>query len=268
MLSLKDVCLQIEKVPLLSNINLQCESGEVTVLMGPNGAGKTSLLNVISKNYQASSGELEINGAAQASWAESELAKFMGVLPQYSSLDFPFLVKEVVLLGRTPHAAGKQIDAEIVQAALEKVDGSYLANRLYTRLSGGEKQRVQLARVLAQVWPSSWLGKPQDKASQHNQENLLMLLDEPSASLDLEHQQLLRRVVKEFAEQGGTVVMVMHDLNLAAMCADKMTFMTCGRIVANGSPQELLTPEKIKHVFGVDVDVIQHPSNDLPLVVV
>ena len=200
MLEVKSVSLQVGSTPLLTGVDLVCSAGSVTVLMGPNGAGKTSLLKTIAGEYPSFCGDILLDGKALGEWARADRAQFMAVLPQYSSLDFPFTVEEVVLLGRTPHATGLKRDREIVQASLERVDSAYLARRPYPQLSGGEKQRVQLARVLAQVW------QPVEQRAG------VLLLDEPSASLDLAHQQLLRSIVKDFAANGGTVVMVVHDL--------------------------------------------------------
>ena len=256
MLEVKAASLHIEHTSLLTDINLLCVPGTVSVLMGPNGAGKTSLLKAIAGDYKLSSGEISVNGRPLEQWKHSECARFMAVLPQYSTLDFPFSVEEVVLLGRTPHATGLKNDLEFVRAALEKVDASYLSARLYPQLSGGEKQRVQLARVLVQVWQDTVELSP------------VLLLDEPSASLDLSHQQLLRLIVRDFASRGGTVVMVMHDLNLAAACADQLIMMNCGQVVAAGVPDKLLEAELIQKVFSVAADVIRHPVSGKPLVVI
>lgn len=257
MIRVDSVSLQRGRRHLLSDINLYCEPGSVTVLMGPNGAGKSSLLKVMSGEYSAEQGNVSLHEKNLADWPQKKMAQTMAVLPQHSVLDFPFTVEEVVLLGRIPHATGLVRDREIVQAALRLADGASLSQRVYTQLSGGEKQRVQLARVLAQVWPGD--------EEQNNCTNCL-LLDEPSASFDLSHQQLLLSIVRQFADQGGTVVMVMHDLNLAASCADQLVMIHHGEIVAKGVPETVLNTELIAQVFGVQTDIVIHPKTAKPFV--
>jgi iron complex transport system ATP-binding protein len=259
MLKIDSVGLGISAVPLLKNITIDCPRGTVTALMGPNGAGKTSLLKVISGEHKASEGRVEINRQSREEWKPAAIAQFMAVLPQSSTLEFAFTSEEVVALGRTPHATGTVRDAEIITAALAKVDASYLALRSFVQLSGGEKQRVQLARVLAQIWEHC-----EGDASTDG----ILLLDEPSAAFDLAHQLMLIDIVRQISTRGVTVVMVMHDLNLAAKCADQMVFMNCGHCTAVGTVTELLTPELIHKVFSVDAEVITHPVQGTPMVVV
>ena len=261
MLKIDSVGLTISAVPLLNNISIDCPRGSVTALMGPNGAGKTSLLKVISGEHKASQGRVEINRQSREDWKPDEIAQFMAVLPQSSILEFAFTAEEVVALGRTPHATGTVRDAEIITAALAKVDASYLAQRSFVQLSGGEKQRVQLARVLAQIWDHC---EYEGDVSTDG----ILLLDEPSASFDLAHQMMLIDIVQQISARGVTVVMVMHDLNLAAKCADQMVFMNCGYCTAVGTVTELLTPELIKKVFSVGAEVITHPLQGTPMVVV
>lgn len=259
MLKIDSVGLTISAVPLLNNITIDCPRGSVTALMGPNGAGKTSLLKVISGDHKASQGVVEINGQPRENWKQSDIAQFMAVLPQSSTLTFAFTAHEVVALGRTPYATGLRRDGDIIDAALAKVDASYLAQRSFVQLSGGEKQRVQLARVLAQIWEHCEAVAETDG---------ILLLDEPSAAFDMAHQLMLIDTVQQIAAQGVTIVMVMHDLNLAAKCADQMVFMNCGECTAVGTVTELLTPEMIKKVFSVDAEVIAHPVQGTPMVVV
>jgi len=263
MLKIVSVGLTISAVPLLNNITIDCPRGSVTALMGPNGAGKTSLLKVISGEHRASQGRVEINRQSREDWKPAEIAQFMAVLPQSSTLEFAFTSEEVVSLGRTPHATGTVRDAEIITAALARVDASYLAQRSFVQLSGGEKQRVQLARVLAQIWDHC-----ESESECEAPTEGILLLDEPSAAFDLAHQLMLIDIVQQISACGVTVVMVMHDLNLAAKCADQMVFMNCGHCTAVGTVTELLTPELIKKVFSVDAQVMTHPLQGTPMVVV
>ena len=159
------------------------------------------------------------------------------------------------MLGRTPHDTGVAHDREIVEAALKSVDGNYLASRIYTQLSGGEKQRVHLARVLAQVWERAPEGER------------YLVLDEPTSSFDLAHQKLTLEIVRNLAERGVGILMVIHDLNLAARCSDRMLLMQCGRVVISGRPQEVLQREIISRVFQVEATIGVHPQSGTPLVI-
>jgi len=159
------------------------------------------------------------------------------------------------MMGRTPHETGLAHDREIVAEALRAVDGDYLARRVYTQLSGGEKQRVHLARVLAQVWEVAGEGER------------FLVLDEPTSSFDLAHQHLTLDVVRGLAAKGVGILMVVHDLNLAARCAHQMILMQCGRIVHCGAPEEVLQPDYISGVFQVDVRIGVHPVSGKPLVI-
>lgn len=254
-LQAQQLCLNLGGAQLLNEIDLTVREGEITTVCGPNGAGKTSLLRVLVGDLAASSGVVTFNGQQLAGRDSVSRAKNLSVLPQNSSLDFPFTTEEVVMLGRTPHDTGALRDQEIVNQALQLVDGSYLAKRFYTQLSGGEKQRVHLARVLAQVWePNSQGGR-------------FLVLDEPTSSFDLAHQQLTLKVVKNLAAQGVGVLMVIHDLNLAAACADKMVLMLCGEKIAEGTPENVLEADIVKRVFQVEANIQVHPVTGKPFVI-
>lgn len=256
-LTATNIGLNFSGARILNGVDLTLEPGKVTVLLGPNGTGKTSLLRILTGELQPHSGSVALNGTAINEWPADQRARLLGVLPQLATLNFPFTVQEVVQLGRTPHSTGQQKDREIVNEALALVDGSYLAKRYYTQLSGGEKQRVQLARVLAQIWQPS----PDDGAHR------CLILDEPTSSFDLCHQQLMMSVVRRFAEQGVAVCLVLHDLNLAVQCADHIGLLCCGELVASGTPAEVMTPELLRRVFTADIDVIEHPKTGKPLII-
>ncbi len=247
--------LTIQHKTLLQATDVQLVAGEITAICGPNGAGKTSLLRVLAGDASLSSGRVCLNDQPLAHWVATDRAQTLAVLPQHSSLEFAFAVEDVVALGRTPHNSGYQYDRQVVSAALAAIDGEQLRQRNYMALSGGEQQRVQLARVLAQLW----------EPSPHGERHLL--LDEPTASLDLAHQVLLLNVLKNFAAQGVGICVVVHDLNLAARMADRLLIMQNGSIVASGSPAEVLQAELIAHVFGVHVELVAHPKHEIPLVV-
>lgn len=260
MLSAQQVSLTHGQIVRVDKVNLRCLQGNVTVLMGPNGAGKTSLLQLLSGEQAISHGDIVLNDRRLQRWRPQERAKMLAVLPQHSTLNFRFTVDEVVMLGRTPHDTGLRRDKSITQAALSAVDGRYLSSRYYPTLSGGEKQRVQLARVLAQIWePAIIAGKEESRA---------LLLDEPSSSFDLAHQQLLLKIVADVANQGIAVVMVLHDLNVAFRCADHLVLMKGGKITAQGATADIADRKQIASVFDVDVDIVPHPKTGRPLVII
>jgi iron complex transport system ATP-binding protein len=181
------------------------------------------------------------------------LARRLAYLPQLSLLNFPYTVEEVVAMGRMPHDTGVSTDAGIVAQALAATDTASLRERLYTRLSGGEKQRVQLARVLSQVWDAG--------------HGALLLLDEPTNALDLSHQQMVLAAVRALAQRGCAVVLASHDLNLVAGLADSIAVLQQGRVAALGAPREIFTPQLFREIFAIDVLVQRHPERDQPLVI-
>ncbi|MDG1165180.1 MAG: heme ABC transporter ATP-binding protein [Porticoccaceae bacterium] len=254
-LSANNISLHLSGFDLLRNISLEVEAGKVTAIVGPNGAGKSSLLKVLTGEMPASHGEVDLNHRPMNQWQLLDRAQMLAVLPQHTLLNFPFTADEVVGLGRIPHKTGLAKDSQIIAEALDLVDASYLQKRFYTQMSGGEKQRVQLARVLAQIWQPSHLG-PQ-----------FLVLDEPTSAFDLSHQKLTLDIVRQLAERGVGVVMVLHDLNLAARCADNLVVFDGGVIAAQGSPKDVLTEQLIDRVFGVKSIIAQHPVTKRPLVI-
>jgi iron complex transport system ATP-binding protein len=243
---------QPKAYPLVKDISCEVMPGEVLAIIGPNGAGKSSLLRAIAGEWSFS-GEIEIDGLVERA---VDRARQFAVLPQFSLLNFSYRVSEVVELSRIPHQTGSAIDMEIVAEALALMDISYLHDRLYTELSGGEKQRVQLARVLAQIW------RAEDAANQTR----VLLLDEPTTALDLGHQHDLLKAVREIANQGVAVIIVLHDINLAARYADCLLALLCSQTLAFGSPKEVVTAANIEQLFGVSVNIISHPVTGCPVV--
>lgn len=251
MLQLKQISLQLGPYPILKEVTANIAAGELVVILGPNGAGKSSLLKVASGEFKATSGVVNYLNQPIQQWPLSEKAKHCAVLAQQQLLDFPFTAFEVAALGRIPHDTGIIIDTGIVDEALAQMDVSYLRNYLYTQLSGGEKQRVQLARVLAQVW----------------QGDSLLLLDEPTAALDFSHQQSIMNALKCKAKAGSAVLMVLHDLNLAASFADKIILMSAGELKAVGSPEQVLQEGLLESVFNLKFHRVIHPKSGIGLFV-
>ncbi len=239
---------------LLKDITFSLEPGAVLGLAGPNGAGKSSLLQLIAGDIHINTGQLTFGGRSLAEWSAQDRAQHLAVLPQMSLLNFPYTVEEVVMLGRIPHSSGLQADQCVVEQALQLTDTLRLRRRLYTQLSVGEKQRTQLARVFAQV------------CGQESLAGRLLLLDEPTSSLDLAHQQQVLLAIRQLTRRGCSVVLVIHDLNLAASIADQILVLDKGQQAALGSPDQVFTRELFKQVFDVDVTISDHPQGGFPLI--
>tara|TARA_R110000868_G_scaffold179802_3_gene420146 strand:- start:44898 stop:45659 length:762 start_codon:yes stop_codon:yes gene_type:complete len=245
MLQLKHLQLQLEHAAILNNVSADINAGELVVVLGPNGAGKSSFLKVASGELSPDSGEVNYCSQPMRDWSLLAKAKQCAVLAQNQLLDFPFTASEVVALGRTPHDTGLLIDNGIIKEALNLMGVGQLRHQPYTQLSGGEKQRVQLARVLAQVW----------------QGRCLLLLDEPTAALDFSHQQQVMTIFKRKSLAGSAVLMVLHDLNLAASFADKIILMDQGYIKAVGTPEQVLQESLLEDVFKLKFHRVVHPTS-------
>ena len=252
-LEVKNVSVHVSDKKLLSNINLSLKPGEVVSVLGPNGAGKSTLMKVISGERKPSTGEVFINGYND--WSLNKRALMLGVLPQSSSLDFPFTAEEVVALGRIPCATDHTENQQVVSKALAKVDALHLKENHYTTLSGGERQRIHMARVLAQIWDKCPFGER------------YLLLDEPTSALDPQHQQLTLKMARQEADNGMGVLIILHDLNLAARYSDRIIMLKEGCIVAEGSPEEVLQPSTVQSVFNIDVSVSKHPVHRNPVLI-
>ena len=238
---------------VLSDITIELRPGEVLGVLGPNGAGKSTLLGALCGELHADHGSVWLDDRELRHWAAPLRAQRLAVLPQVSTLDFAFRVEEVVGMGRLPYQSGRVRDDEIVAAALHAADAGHLSGRSYLALSGGERQRVHLARVLAQLWPG--------EAGQ------TLLLDEPTSMLDPLHQHTTLQAVREFADRGAAVLVILHDLNLAARYCDRLLLLEGGRPVALDTPEQVLKPEPLKAVFGLEVLVQQHPERGHPLII-
>lgn len=234
---------------LLESVNLDVKPGEVIAVLGANGAGKSTLLRLLARELAPTVGAIQLNGRPIEYWSASELARQRAVLPQSDALRFAFEVRQVVALGRFPWGVEAASRArEVTDAAMHAADIFKLATRRYTELSAGERARVQFARVLAQIWES-----------EPGRERYL-LLDEPTASLDLAHQHSVLAMTRRFAASGVGVVMVLHDPNLALLYADRSILLKQGRVLACGRTCEVLTAQLIRDTFGIDVDLISRPG--------
>ena len=247
---------------LVRELSMAVVPGEFVAVLGPNGAGKTTLLKLLAGEIEPHRGAVELNGKAMTTWRHAERARMRAVLPQESRLAFAFTALEVALFGRYPHRAGAltRQDRAIAHAALAATDCAHLLARDFTTLSGGEKARVQLARVLAQLWEPCAIGARRLPRC--------LLLDEPTAALDLAHQHATLATARRFAREQGdiAVVAVLHDLNLAAQYADRLVMLQEGSVAAAGTPHEVLNAATIERVFGLAVRVLRHPDSGLPLI--
>ncbi|MFH1909282.1 MAG: heme ABC transporter ATP-binding protein [Chloroflexota bacterium] len=237
---------------VLHDVSLEVCSGEVLALIGPNGAGKSTLVRAVSGVIPLLGGKIRTNGDDLAAIPPMQRARYLAVVPQAVSLPPAFTVWETVLMGRTPYlnflGQASASDEERVQHALERVAALDLAERRVGELSGGEQQRVLLARALAQSTP-------------------ILLLDEPTAHLDLQYQVNLMETVRQLAHCDGLAVLIaLHDLNLAARYADRVALLVGGEIKAVGTPRQVLTPDLISAAYHLPVAVISHPFADAPLV--
>lgn len=251
-----DVSCQIHGRSLLDHVSLNIEPGRVHAVLGPNGAGKSTLLKLLSGEQRISKGQVLLEDRSISAWPALQRARRRAVLPQSESLSFDFTVRQVVSLGRMPcELQTPAREHEIIAAALEATGVLHLDERLYPTLSGGERMRVQLARVLAQIWETS--AHPR-----------YLLLDEPTASLDLAHQHSCLRLARRFAAEGTGVLLVLHDPNLALTYADEVTLLCCGRVVAQGAPSQVLTQEHLERVYDVKIDVLHSTITQKPYIAV
>lgn len=234
---------------VLSGVDLVVCAGQVLALVGPNGAGKSTLLAALAADVPAADGRVLVLDRPADTWTAAELALRRAVLPQSAALSFPFTAAEAVRMGRAPWSGTPREDEDdpAVRAAMAATEVTAFASRPFTALSGGERARVALARVLAQRTP-------------------LLLLDEPTAALDLRHQELVLRVCRERAAAGDAVVVVLHDLGLAAAYAHRVAVLHEGRVAADGPPAEVLVPGLLSRVYRQEVEVLPHPSTGVPLV--
>ena len=253
MLTVTNLGLSVRGRALVRELSFGLAPGELLAVCGPNGAGKSTLLKLISGDRSPSTGEIVLFDRALTAWAPRTLAQRRAVVPQSSPCDFPFCAWEVVMLGRTPHPPSAR-DRDIALAALDAAGASHLAERLLPQLSGGERQRVALARALAQLHGAQGPG--------------LLLLDEPTAALDLQHQEAVLSLLRRRCdERGDAVLIILHDLNLAGAWADRALLMMEGQTLADAPPEEAFTPALIHRAYGVTVRTLRHPDTGRALLV-
>lgn len=241
----ENINVTLEKNNILKGINIEVDNKEFVGIIGPNGSGKSTLLKCIYRILKPSEGVIKLDGIDMKNISIKESSKKLSVLSQHNNYNFDFTVKEIVLMGRAPYKKfmerDNKEDYDIVNDALEKVDMLEFKDRSFQSLSGGEQQRVILARALAQ--------KPK-----------CLILDEPTNHLDIKYQLSLLNIVKSL---NLTIISAIHDLNIASMYCDRLFVMKNGRIVGMGTPQEVLTKEFIKEIYDIDVEIVYDSKGDL-----
>ena len=235
---------------ILEDASIEIHAGEIHALVGPNGAGKSTLFGVLAGDVTAQAGTVEIDDLPITRITPRLLARQRAVLLQENAVTFPFTAEQVVRMGRTPWARtpAAEEDEERISDAMAQTEVVPLRARAVPSLSGGERARVALARVIAQSTG-------------------ILLLDEPTAALDLKHHEDVMRLVRVRADSGVAVAIVLHDLNAALAHADRVTLLADGRVTATGTASEVLTAARIEQVYGQAVDVFPHPTTGVPLVV-
>ena len=250
MLQATDITCAYDDTVVLESVSLRVEPGDIIGLIGPNGSGKTTLLRALSGVLQPSSGQILLEGRDIHEMPSREIARRVAAVSQDPVVDFSFDVRELVMMGRTPHIGRlgweTKHDLDIVKKAMEYLDVAHLADRPITEISGGERQRVFIAMALAQ-------------------EPRVLLLDEATSHLDIDHQLgILDLIHQRNREEGLTVLLVSHDLNLAADYCDKLVLLNEGRIMLTGSPEEVVTEENIRRVYRAQVRLQRNPVTGRP----
>jgi iron complex transport system ATP-binding protein len=253
MLSVRSISVSYGETEILHQVSLDVDAGEVVSLIGPNGAGKTTMMRAISSVIPFSSGTVNIGNEDLSTLSISERARLLAVVPQARQLPPEYTVRQAVMMGRTPYLGWlgnlSPVDIEKAQWAIDRTRITKLSDRRVDELSGGEQQLVLVARALAQDAP-------------------VVLLDEPTAHLDLRHQATILDLVHDLAsERGLAVLMSLHDLNLVSIFSDRVALLDEGIIVAEGKPKQVLNRQQLSQVYQVALDIIQHPHRDIPLVI-
>lgn len=256
MLRLNNITFNAGSLKILNGVSLDAAPGEITVIVGANGAGKSTLLKIASGALLPADGTVTLKGKSLKSWKPAELAQFTAVLQQQNALSLPFKVKDVVMMGRYPHFKKhpSASDNKAVMDAIKKAGIASLAEKNYLDLSGGEQQRVHLARVFAQIC------HVEKKGTRY------LFMDEPSNNLDIRHQHNSLALARDFADEGNAVIAILHDLNLAIQYADKILLLKRGHAVAFGAPKDVMTERTMSKVFDYPLNILDHPEYEYPII--
>lgn len=249
MIEAKQISYRAGNSVILNDVSVTIRPGEITAILGPNGAGKSTLLKCLTAFHRPDSGVVLLEGKPLKDYSLEALSRKRAVLSQSNPISFPFSALDIAMMGRNPYVikGNSDQDAKVVRAALESVDAWHLKDRIFSTLSGGEQQRIQIARVLSQLW---------------EQENAYLFLDEPTLALDLKHQfQIFDLACKLVNAKTFAICVILHDLNLAMRYADKCVLMKWGKILASGATSDMLTNENIMQVFEVPAGFVCLPKN-------
>jgi iron complex transport system ATP-binding protein len=255
MLEAGNITFRVGKQALVSEVAVSFAPGKLHLIIGPNGAGKSTLIKILARLLRPQTGKVEYEGVDVQQASEPDLAKRRAVLSQAVEVAFPLTVREVVMMGRYPHFGSRPgpVDEKIADELMQFFDVTEFRDRNYQTLSGGERQRVNFARVLAQLWRTDADSSPTSGAPVTPASCRYLFLDEPLTFLDIRHQIDFMKKVRDFTNSPDVVTVgVVHDLNLAARFADQIVLMNHGRVVASGTPTEVLTADHIRDVFGVE----------------
>jgi len=253
MLRVENITYEINKRPLIKNLSFSMRCGEVIAILGANGAGKSTLIKMLSREKNTTEGNIMLNGKPIQRYGQAELALTRAVMSQHNVVTIDFQVREIVMMGRYPHYQNTPSghDQDIVRQTMEICGVAEMEERSILTLSGGEQQRVQLARVLAQVWDCP---------------GALLLMDEPVAGMDIQYQQQTLAIVSALAKRGFMVIAVLHDINLAAQYADRILLLKNGRKWNDGTPAEVLNTKNIYNIFSIEAEVNSHGRTLKPFV--
>jgi iron complex transport system ATP-binding protein len=231
--------------PAVSELSVEIPAGACTAVLGPNGSGKSTLLRLLLGTLAPSAGRIHLSDRSLSAWSRDELARQVGVVPQGEEAVFPMTVREMVTMGRYPHLGPWRrtgdADRRAVDDAMRRCDVHTMAARDIGTLSGGERQRARVARALAQQAPT-------------------LALDEPTAALDVAHEMAIFELLRDLGHAGKTVLLITHNLNLAARYADRLVLLDGGRLAAEGAPAQVLTRETVERVYGWPVEIVPHPG--------
>ena len=255
MVKAEGISYRIKNKVLLHPTSMVFEDGKFHVIMGANGAGKTTLLKLLAGAEKAEKGDVKLVYKSLDSFTPKELAKTRAVLSQHYQVTFPVSVIDIIMMGRFPYFKNnpRPIDISICNELLERLSISDLADRDYNTLSGGEAQKVQMCRVLAQIWEAN------------EEDNKILFLDEPVSHLDVKYQYELLEIARQHCNKHVTVIAILHDINLALSFADRIAFIKKGKLVYDIQDPSLLTPQIIDDVFDVTSKII-YPSSHKPVV--
>lgn len=242
-------------VSILKNIDFSAEKGQLISILGPNGAGKSTLLSLLANEICQNKNDIELKSMPYPKWSSKELPKHKAKFSQQNNADIPLNVREIVMMGRYPYfdSNPSKRDEEAIQLHMQQTDVAQLQDRAYNSLSGGEKQRVHLARVLSQL--------------ENEIDEKVLFLDEPLNNLDVLHQHKILNLIKQFTQRGNTAIVVLHDLNLAAQFSDKILLLKKGEKVSYDIPEKVLTREIISSVYNFPCTVCVNPVNKNPLII-